>query len=251
MLNDRAAASLIGALLATVFQSLCPSAHAQQRLYALDVTGQVSEVLNFDSFPASLAPVASVAAGSGEEFRGLAYDHVTDELVVLSLIGATARLQRLDPVTGQVAPFCAFFAPLADGLDVRADGSLVMGRSLDRLVLIDRASCAGDVFDLTMPMALAQTDAGLAVDARGKAAILGADGNAQRADLLDGSTAPFDAALFSGTTALEVDRDGTVYYGQFDGAMFYDGAALGQSLGSGGAAFAGLAFTEPADGQGM
>ncbi|MEO1696611.1 MAG: hypothetical protein AAFU73_04890 [Planctomycetota bacterium] len=251
MLNDRAAASWIGCLLATLLLSLSSHAHAQQRLFALDVSGQVSEVLNFGSFPASLVPVASVAAGAGEEFRGLAYDRATDELLVLSLIGATARLQRLDPVTGQTAPLCTFSAPLAFGLDARGDGSLVMGRSLDRLVLIDRTSCAGDVVDLAMPMALAQTDGGLAVDARGKAALLGADGNSQRADLLDGSTAPFNAAIFTGTTALEVDRDGTVYYGQFDGAMFYDGAALGQSLGSGGAGFAGLAFTEPADGEGM
>ncbi len=239
------------ASVALSFGLLPSSANAQQRLFALHSAGEVSEVLQYDSTSASLVPVAMLPLAPGEIPRGLAFDPSTGDFIALTLSGVTAKLQRLDPATGQVTTICSLTAPLADGLDRRFDGTLVFEEGLDTLVLLDPVTCAVSRIPTASPIGVHTSEGSIAWDSRGLVAALGGDGTSQRLDPLDGSSQPFDAAMFSGTRALEVDVNGRVYFGQHDGALFWSGGQVGQSLPGNGMPIGGLAFTVPADGEGM
>ena len=230
---------------------LLPAANAQQRLYALDSTGQIAEVLQFSTTTASLSPIATLPLGTGELPRGLAFEPVTGDFFALTLSGANARIVRLDRVSGQLTTVCNINAPLADGLDRRFDGTLVFAESLDTLVLVDPATCAVARVPTDFPIGLHTSEGSVAWGPRGLVVALGGDGTNQRIDPLDGSSSPFGAALFSGTRALEVDTDGTIYYGQYDGSLFWSGVQLGQALPGTGVGMAGLAFSIASDGMGM
>ncbi|MEM9382041.1 MAG: hypothetical protein AAGB93_18945 [Planctomycetota bacterium] len=237
-------------LAATVALAASAPSLAQQRLFALGSDGTLSEVVGFATTAGSLVPLASVPLPPGTLARGLAADPATGDLFVLTLAGTTASVLRVDPGSGQVTPVCSLAAPLADGLDARFDGWLVLQQTLDTLVLLHPTTCMTTLVPTAQPIGIHTSDGSVAFDRRGLVVALGADGTAQRIDPLDGTSSPFGAAVFSGSHSIEVDGN-EVYYGQFDGSLFASGAQLRQVLGGTGVSFAGLAFAEPADGAGM
>jgi len=231
--------------------ALADLASAQQRLFTIDTTGQVSEVIGFQGGLGSLVPIASVPLPPLTITRGRAADRTTGDLFILMEGNNTTRIDRLDVATGQVTPLCSLPLPLVDGLDARFDGTLVFQSNLNTLVFLDPSSCRTNLVPTVMPIGVHTSDGSVAFDERGLVAALGADGTNQRIDPLDGSPSAFNAAIFGGTTALEVDTNGDVYYGQYDGALFRSGAQLFQILPSNGVRISGMAFLEPADGGGM
>lgn len=233
--------------------TLAAPAGAQQRMYALDEAGMVSEVVGFGTTSASLVPLGSIQLTGSEITRGLAYDRSTDTLIALMFEIDTARLRRFDPATGQVTPLCSTTSSIPDGLDARFDGTLVFEEALQRLVLVEPDTCSFTRVAAASFLGVHTSDASVAFDQRGLVAALAADGTSQRIDPIDGASSPFAATLFGGARAIEVDTDGTVYYGLFDGSLFWSrpGGQVGQALPGGSSPLNGLALVDPADGLGM
>ncbi|MEM9798828.1 MAG: hypothetical protein AAGA20_00795 [Planctomycetota bacterium] len=242
---------LTGTLLLAAAVATANAGRAQQQLFGLDQTGIIYEVVGYDLPGSTLVPVVQLALGANETPLALAASP-SGRLFVHTVSGSTGEIVEVDRTTGQRTALCATSGALRDGLDRRFDGTLIFEIDSTDFVLLDPDSCATTVVQASTGLAGNSPFVSLAFDDRGRIVSVGGSGTSARFDALDGAlSGTFAAPMFDDVRALEVDLDGTVYFALVDGQIFAAGAQLFDVTPSNAVPLTGLAFTQPADGQGM